>query len=155
MHKRIVLLQLTFYQHFFFCWKKKNFSKNNQSISFYPPHFLASVSSNGLCQGFSTFKYLRTPKSKFTSSAYPQTMIVPLCVLPNSEFHLNVHVLDTFLILDTNFDLPVYPLWTACVPLGTRTPGWESLFYVNQKLFYHYSLTVLPKYSTDAICFSR
>ncbi len=57
-------------------------------------------------QGFSTFKYLHTPKSKFTSSAYPQTMIVPLCVPPNSEFHLNVHVLDTFLILNTNFDIP-------------------------------------------------
>jgi hypothetical protein len=65
---------------------------------------------NYLEQGFSTFKYLRTPKSKFTSSAYPQTMIVPLCVPPNPKCHLNVLILDTFLILNTNFEIPAYPL---------------------------------------------
>ena len=51
-------------------------------------------------QGFSTFKYLRTPKIK----------IYFLCVPQNPKFHLNVHVLDTFWILNTNFELPAYPL---------------------------------------------
>jgi hypothetical protein len=61
---------------------------------------------NAVDQGFSTFKYLRTPKIK----------IYFLCVPQNPKFHLNVHVLDTFWILNTNFELPAYPLWTACVP---------------------------------------
>ena len=67
-------------------------------------------------QGFSTFKYLRTPKSKFTSSAYPQTMIVPLCVPPNKKFHLNMFVFYISFYFSTNFELPAYPCELLAYP---------------------------------------
>ncbi len=44
-----------------------------------------ATTDNNLSEGFSTFQYSRTPKSKLCPSAYPQIRIVPPFITPKSK----------------------------------------------------------------------
>jgi hypothetical protein len=77
---------------------------------------------NPLEQGFSTFWYSRTPKSKLHPSAYPH----PLCVPPNKKFYTNKLHLGGFFKFVYPCGLLAYPLWPLYVPLGVRVPQVEN-----------------------------
>ncbi len=79
--------------------------------------------SIGLWQGFSTFWYPRTPKSKFYPSAYPQIRIVCPSRTPKSK------ILPKRASFECFFEFRVPPDILSRTPRGTRTPGWEPLVY--------------------------
>ncbi len=84
-------------------------------FSVFPLHY-----DHALRQGFSTFWYPGTPKSKLYPSAYPQIRIIcPSCTPQNQKFYPKGLLLSVFL----NF---AYPLWPSHVSLGVRVPQVEN-----------------------------
>jgi hypothetical protein len=75
---------------------------------------------DALGQGFSTFWYSRTPKSKLYPSAYPHPLRVP----PNKKFYPNkLHLGKFFEFCVPLWALRVPPVASSCTPRGMRTPG--------------------------------
>jgi hypothetical protein len=81
---------------------------------------------NYLRQGFSTFWYLCTPKSKFYPSAYPQIRVVSHLRTPNQKI---LPMRTPCKLLLSGFTNLAYPLQTACVPLGVHVPQVENRWF--------------------------
>ena len=77
-----------------------------------------------LDQGFSTFWYSRTPKSKLYPSAYPHPLRVPPNKNSTQISFIWVRFFDFCVLL---WALRVPPVASSRTPRGTRTPGWEPL----------------------------
>jgi len=84
-----------------------------------PSRFQHSFFTNNLDQGFSTFWYPRTPKSRLYPLRTPKSELYALRVPPNKKFNPKGLLLSVFLTF-------AYPLWPSRVPLGVRVPQVEN-----------------------------
>ena len=123
---------------------------------------------NLLYQGFSTFCYLRTPKTKLCSSAYPQIRVVPPLRTPKSQLYsseyLQIRILPPLLIKISYFrvvfklsrtpcELLAYPQGYAYPRLRTAVlydwtlQMWTGIF--TNFLYKTYNLTNWTKWRSN------
>ena len=100
-----------------------NIVQSVSSLRWWLQNTKCKIKMNSLAQGFSTFWYSCTPKSKLYPSAYPQSDLYPFCVPPTKKFYPNkLHFSGFFLILRTPVGSSRTPCDLFTYPLGYAYP---------------------------------